>query len=108
MKHTRKLGIEPNEIIGDFDSLGFTPPGAEIFPVENDEYRRHARRSPGLELGYREFLLYGSLDGPRLDHTVANFQTLQFLADRGAVGYLVGNRSIVTVVKNGSIAFRRG
>ena len=62
----------------------------------------------GLELGYREFLLYGSLDGPRLDHTVANFQTLQFLADRGAVGYLVGNRSIVTVVKNGSIAFPAG
>ena len=62
----------------------------------------------GLELGYREFVLYGSLDGPRLDHTVANFQTLQFLADRGAVGYLVGNRSIVTVVKNGSIAFPAG
>lgn len=62
----------------------------------------------GLELGYREFVLYGSLDGPRLDHTVANFQTLQFLADRGTVGYLVGNRSIVTVVKNGSIAFPAG
>lgn len=26
LKHTRKLGIEPNETIGDFDSLGFTPP----------------------------------------------------------------------------------
>ena len=25
LKHTRKLGIEPNETIGDFDSLGFTP-----------------------------------------------------------------------------------
>ena len=37
LKHTRKLGIEPNEIIGDFDSLGFTPPGAEVFPVEKDD-----------------------------------------------------------------------
>ena len=32
LKHTRKLGIEPNEIIGDFDSLGFTPPGAWTAP----------------------------------------------------------------------------
>ena len=72
------------------------------------ETPRLSRVRRGLELGYREFLLYGSLDGPRLDHTVANFQTLQFLADRGAVGYLVGNRSIVTVVKNGSIAFPAG
>ena len=72
------------------------------------EHPRLARIRRGLELGYREFVLYGSLDGPRLDHTVANFQTLQFLADRGAVGYLVGNRSIVTVVKNGNIAFPAG
>lgn len=108
LKHTRKLGIEPNETIGDFDSLGFTPPGAEIFPVEKDDTDAMLAVRRGLELGYREFLLYGSLDGPRLDHTVANFQTLQFLADRGAVGYLVGNRSIVTVVKNGSIAFPAG
>ena len=108
LKHTRELGIEPNEIIGDFDSLGFTPPGAEIFPVEKDDTDAMLAVRRGLELGYREFVLYGSLDGPRLDHTVANFQTLQFLADRGAVGYLVGNRSIVTVVKNGSIAFPAG
>ena len=108
LKHTRKLGIEPNEIIGDFDSLGFTPPGAEVFPVEKDDTDAMLAVRRGLELGYREFVLYGSLDGPRLDHTVANFQTLQFLADRGTVGYLVGNRSIVTVVKNGSIAFPAG
>ena len=108
LKHTRKLGIEPNETIGDFDSLGFTPPGAEIFPVEKDDTDAMLAVRRGLKLGYREFLLYGSLDGPRLDHTVANFQTLQFLADRDAVGYLVGNRSIVTVVKNGSIAFPAG
>jgi len=59
----------------------------------------------GLELGLREFILYGSLDGPRLDHTVANLQTLQFLADRGAAGFLAGVTDAVTVVKNGGIVF---
>ena len=59
----------------------------------------------GLELGCDRFLLYGSLDGPRLDHTVANFQTLQFLADHGATGWLIGKYHIVTVIKNGNINF---
>ena len=62
----------------------------------------------GLELGYREFVLYGSLDGPRLDHTVANFQTLQYLADHGADGYLVGNSCIVTVLKDAVLSFPAG
>ena len=62
----------------------------------------------GLSLGYREFLLYGSLDGPRLDHTVANFQTLQFLCDRGAFGVLAGMHTMAAVVKNGSLSFPAG
>jgi len=62
----------------------------------------------GLELGYDSFLLYGSLDGPRLDHTVANFQTLQYLVDRGAFGCLIGNTTIAAVVKNGNLSFPAG
>jgi len=105
LAHLEKLGLHPNEIIGDFDSLGYTPAGAAVFPVEKDDTDAMLAVRRGLSLGYREFILYGSLDGPRLDHTVANFQVLQFLADRGASGYLVGNRQIVTVVKNGMLRF---
>ena len=91
--------------MGDFDSLGYVPDSAAVFPVEKDDTDAMLAVRRGLELGYEEFLLYGSLDGPRLDHTVANFQTLQFLADHGAKGYLIGNTHIITVVKNGSISF---
>lgn len=108
LRHTEKLGITPDAVIGDFDSLGYTPAGANVFPVEKDDTDAMLSVRLGLERGYREFLLYGSLDGPRLDHTVANFQTLQYLADHGAVGYLVGNTTIVTVVKNGCIRFPAG
>ena len=59
----------------------------------------------GMAAGYTEFYLYGALDGSRLDHTVANFQTLQFLADRGCRGYLIGKDYIVTVLKNGRLSF---
>ena len=105
LAHLRKLGLKPNGIIGDFDSLGFVPTGAEVFPVEKDDTDAMLAVRKGLELGFREFLLYGSLDGPRLDHTIANFQTLQFLADRGAMGYLVGRDYIVTVIRNETISF---
>ena len=108
LRHTEKLGIVPQEILGDFDSLGYTPTGANVFPVEKDDTDAMLAVRRGLELGYREFVLYGSVDGSRLDHTVANFQTLQFLADRGAVGYLVGKDFLITVVKDGAIAFPAG
>jgi len=106
--HTEKLGIVPHEILGDFDSLGYVPKGANVFPVEKDDTDAMLAVRRGLSLGYREFVLYGSLDGPRLDHTVANFQTLQYLADHGAAGYLAGCSNLVTVVKNGSLTFPAG
>lgn len=108
LRHTNGLGLTPNAILGDFDSLGFTPEGANVFPVEKDDTDAMLAVRLGLNQGYREFILYGSLDGPRLDHTVANFQTLQFLADHGAFGYLVGRDTLVTVVKDGSITFPAG
>ena len=103
--HLNKLGLTPNGIIGDFDSLGYIPEGSLVFPVEKDDTDAMLAIKKGLELGYKDFLLYGSLDGPRLDHTVANFQALQYLADRGATGYLIGKDNIVTCVKDGSIRF---
>ena len=103
--HMQTLGLTPDGILGDFDSLGYVPAGAKVFPVEKDDTDAMLAVRQGLALGYRRFVIYGSLDGPRLDHTVANFQTLQFLADHGAVGYLVGNTYMVTAVKNSTLRF---
>ena len=108
LRHTQKLKITPDTVLGDFDSLGYTPEGANVFPVEKDDTDAMLAVRLGLRQGCGEFLIYGSLDGPRLDHTVANFQTLQFLADHGAHGYLIGNTAMVTVVKNGKITFPAG
>ncbi len=103
--HLEALGLTPDGILGDFDSLGYVPEGARVFPVEKDDTDAMLAVRQGLALGYQEFLLYGSLDGPRLDHTIANFQTLQYLCDRGAQGALIGNTYIATVVKNGTVRF---
>ena len=105
LAHVQALGLTPNGILGDFDSLGYVPEDSTLFPVEKDDTDAMLAVRKGLELGYEEFLLYGSLDGPRLDHTVANFQTLQFLADHGATGHLIGKTQIATLVKNGKLTF---
>jgi len=105
VRHSDRLGLTPHTILGDFDSLGYTPENATVFPVEKDDTDSMLAIRQALSLGYREVFLYGALDGPRLDHTLANLQTLQFLADRGAVGYLIGEKYIATVLKNGRLSF---
>ena len=105
LRHLEALGLTPDASLGDFDSLGFTPQNASVFPVEKDDTDAMLAVRKALELGYKEIILYGALDGPRLDHTLANLQTLQFLSDCGAVGYLVGNDYIATVLQNSSLSF---
>lgn len=108
LNHIKTFGLVPHAVLGDFDSLGYIPPASTVFPAEKDDTDAMLAVRKGLELGFREFYLYGSLDGPRLDHTVANFQTLQFLADQGAWGYLIGREYLVTVVKDGALRFPVG
>ena len=105
--HTQKLGLSPDCVLGDFDSLGYAPENALCFPVQKDDTDALLAVRQGLSLGFRRFLLYGSLDGDRLDHTIANLQTLQFLADQGTSGFLVGEKHIVTLIKNGAFQFPR-
>ena len=108
LTHVQALGLTPDTVLGDFDSLGYVPENALVYPVEKDDTDAMLAVRHGLSLGFDRFLIYGGLDGDRLDHTVANLQTLQFLADHGATGYLIGKEQMVTVVKNGSICFDSG
>ena len=103
--HTQKLGITPDIILGDFDSLGFVPDSANVFPVEKDDTDAMLAVRKGLSMGMTEFIIYGALDGPRLDHTIAALQTLQYLADHGATGYLAGLHYIATVIHNEKLIF---
>ena len=57
LQHVQKLGLQPDVILGDFDSLGYVPEDARCFPVEKDDTDSMLAVRHGLEAGYRHFLL---------------------------------------------------
>ena len=97
-------GVEPDLVVGDFDSLGYVPPHPHIVrhPVEKDDTDTALALSEGWSRGYRTFHIYGALGG-RLDHTLANVQLLSGLAGRGGQGVLIGPGMTVTAVHNGTL-----
>ena len=109
-------GIEPDLILGDFDSLGeeyrpyleevqrMSPEKIVRLPREKDDTDTlHALRVC-LERGCREFFLLGALGG-RLDHTMANIQCLAWLQKNDAAGYLLGKDTIVAVMSAETLLF---
>ena len=72
----RRAGVEPQLLLGDFDSLAEVPalPHVERVPVEKDDTDMMLAIKWGLERGETLFHLYGGMGGQRTDHTVANLQ----------------------------------
>lgn len=107
--HLQKLNIEPHILLGDFDSMK-APENREIIvhPVMKDDTDTMLAIKLGFEKGYSEFMIYGALGGERTDHTVANIQTLAFIAENGGKGTLIGNGEFFTVIKNGEIEIEKG
>ena len=89
-RHCQAAGLQPDLLLGDFDSLNDLPKGIPIhtFPVEKDDTDTMLAIKYGLKEGYRTFHLYGGTGG-RPDHTLANLQALGFLAQAEATGYLI-------------------
>lgn len=105
-QYLKDCGIEPDLVVGDFDSLGRVPvhPNVVQHPVMKDDPDMMLAVKMGLDRGCRTFVLNGSLGG-RLDHSVANLQILTFLAEQGARGFLIGPKQNVAGLSNGSLNF---
>ena len=105
----KRLQVEPDLILGDFDSLGAVPEGGNVlrYPSEKDDTDMLLAVREGLSRGYRVFSMTGGLGG-RLDHTLANIQTLLFIARSGGIGFLHGDGTVVTAVRNGCLRFPAG
>lgn len=109
LSHARSLGITPGLTVGDFDSeKGELTNCGEIImhPPEKDDTDTMLAVKEALKRGYTDIVLYGALGG-RLDHTLANIQTLAYIASHGGSAVLIGTRETVTVLSAGTLTFPR-
>lgn len=99
-----KIGVEPDLVIGDFDSLGRIPAhdNLKILPKEKDDTDTAYAVKCALGIGIKKIFIFGGLGG-RLDHTLANIQMLSYMARRGVKGYLVGRSEVYSCVQNGEM-----
>ena len=96
------LSLKPDLVLGDFDSLGAVPESLPhmTVPVEKDDTDTLLASRVALEKGFRDIRIYGAFGG-RLDHTLANLQTLEFLRDAGADAVLIGTGNLAFLMKSG-------
>lgn len=101
----QKAGIKPDVIIGDFDSAKKPETDAQVeaFPVLKDDTDTMLAIRYGFQSGYKRFEIYGGIGGERTDHTVANIQSLAYIAEHGGSGTLVGENERFTLIKNSSV-----
>lgn len=94
----------PDLVLGDFDSLGAVPKSLPHItaPAEKDDTDTLLAVREALSRGFRDIRIYGAFGG-RLDHTLANLQTLQFLHVHGAAGMLVGAGDWVCLQPAGTV-----
>lgn len=102
LRLAERLLLRPDLVLGDFDSLGAVPVNLPhmTVPEEKDDTDTLLAVRTALEMGYRDIRIYGAFGG-RLDHTLANFATLEFLRKSGAEGFLCGVRDCARMLLSG-------
>lgn len=105
--HAQALGVKPDLIVGDFDSLGYVPTDdckIMSFKPEKDDTDLMIAIKQALELGYKSIDIYAALGG-RLDHTFASIQSLNFALEHGAAARLISETDIAELFGPGEYRF---
>lgn len=106
-KYLEMFQLEPDICIGDFDSVSIAEhkkierSKAQVIklPKEKDETDTLAAIMEGLEQGCQTFYLIGALGG-LLDHTIANLQSLLYLKEQGADGFILDRGQTIMLLKD--------
>lgn len=100
------FGIKPHVVLGDMDSITRLPKGVARlrFPEKKDLTDMALALAFAKARGFRHFRLYGATGG-RLDHSLANLQTLAGLAKEGLDGMIVAPQATIYALSNGTRHF---
>ena len=100
----RQLGLCPDLVVGDFDSLGEVPNTDNLIWLnvrKDDTDLEHAVRL-ALGKGCDDFVIYGAVGG-KLDHTLGSIAVAEQIALAGGRSLFYGDDSSFTVIRNGAI-----
>lgn len=108
LTYLEERGLAANLVIGDFDTLRRVPAHENVITLnkEKDDTDMLAAVREGLKAGYSVFSIYGGTGG-RIDHTIANLQTIIFLAEQKKQGFLFDKDNVITAVRDGELVFGR-
>jgi len=107
------MDVKPHLLLGDFDSYeGRLPKDCPVltYPVEKDDTDTMLAIKEALNRGFEELLLLGMCGG-RLDHSIANIQSLVYAALRGVRASIMDEDLFITVLSGGQsavIPYREG
>ena len=101
-QYAAAAGIRPDLVIGDFDSYGGSiPAGVPVrrLPVEKDDTDTMSAVRYACAEGFAEVRILCALGG-RLDHLIANLQTLVFAVEHGVRASIESPGSRVLALKD--------
>ena len=104
-----ELGIQPNLLISDFDSYsGPVSPDVPThrYPSEKDDTDTMLAVRYAVDHSFEEIRLFCALGG-RLDHTIANLQSLVFARKHGVHAGIYSPQETVLVLQNEKISLPR-
>ena len=98
--HKEGLNVEPDLIIGDFDSHEKVDTGSEIItlPEMKDDTDSLSGVKLALKRGFKDFLLLG-MTGRRMDHTLCNLYLLSYIKSHHGRSLIVDDWSEMEVVE---------
>lgn len=110
LKHAQELGIVPDLLVGDFDSLSdemlweYSVTGVAIkrYPVDKDKTDMQIAVDTAIDMGASQVFLVGAF-GSRWDHSYANMLMLYRLARRGIKAQILDAHNVVMVSTSGKI-----
>lgn len=99
LKHREKLEVEPNLIVGDFDSHPNPnlPVETIMLPCEKDDTDTVYAVKEAINRGYSDFLLIGAI-GERFDHSLGNISILVMLESLSITAKIVDDYSEMELV----------
>ncbi|MDQ2087160.1 thiamine diphosphokinase [Herbivorax sp. ANBcel31] len=105
--HLRRLGVEPDILLGDFDSISkedynfYNKSNIELleYPKKKDATDTEIAISEAVKRGCNKIIIIGGV-GSRFDHSISNVFLLKQMLDKGVIGIVVNEYNEIYLVRD--------